>query len=194
MKRSTIPNVINNYMGCPTDPLASHDSPNKNGCNLNQSFRPLNVLAFSVNTFLESFSPLVKNTDQDRFFSPRQNPPTAGKSSPELPNAHPHNILLTWPNRKKSNGAKSGQDGGCGAFSILFASRYSRDALAVCGRALSAWTIKLRVRFVRCASRHFLISSSIPLVQQLALHLAPFCRAARTWNPLVFHATVIIDF
>jgi hypothetical protein len=26
-------------IACPTDVLASHDSPNKNGCNLNQSFR-----------------------------------------------------------------------------------------------------------------------------------------------------------
>jgi hypothetical protein len=151
-------------IGCPTDPLASHDSPNRNGCNLNQSFGSLNVLAFSVKTFLKSLSPLVKGIDQDRFFNPRQNPPTADKSYPELPNAHPHNILLTWPNRRESDGVKSGKYSGCGAFSIPFASRHSRDALAVCGRALSTWTIKLRVRFVRCASRHCLISSSLLLV------------------------------
>jgi hypothetical protein len=79
------------YIGCPTDPIASHDSPNKLGYDLNQSFRSLHVLVFSANTFLMSLSPLMTNTDQDRFF----NPPTSDKSSHELPNAHLNHILLT---------------------------------------------------------------------------------------------------
>jgi hypothetical protein len=97
------------YIGCPTLPLASQDLPNKNQCNLNSSFRSYNVLSLCVYAYLKSPHPVSKNSDPSRSFNATQNAFNYRKKFIWRVKRAPLSILLTSANRKKSEGAKSGE-------------------------------------------------------------------------------------
>jgi hypothetical protein len=82
----------------------------------------------------------MTNSDQGHFLIFLRIPSIAKRSSPGLLNIHLRRIFFTFSSRKKPDGAESCENSESEAFFILFASRKSRDALSVYGRALLPWT------------------------------------------------------
>jgi hypothetical protein len=69
---------------------------------------------------------------------------TTSKGEFRSGNSAPRRSCLAWPNRQKSEGAKSGAQRGCRAVLVLFSSKNAKETLALSGCPISAWRIKFR--------------------------------------------------
>jgi hypothetical protein len=114
----------------------------------------------------------------------------AERSRSAVTNTAPLRIHFVSSKRLKVDGTRSGEYGGGGAFLMLFAARNFSDTCVACEWAFPPGINTLLMLLAPPKLLHSLILSSSSFVQWLALNVAPFGRATRKYELIVFQATV----